>query len=45
MGLGAAGFGVLALHTGYPVAFALSAAVWPAVLLAVGRTRATTRSA
>ena len=45
MGLGAAGFGVLALHTGYPVAFALSAAVLPAMLLAVGRTRAATRSA
>ena len=27
MGLGAAGFGVIALHTGYPVAFALTAAL------------------
>ena len=45
MGLGAAGFGVLALHAGYPLAFALTAAVLPAVLLAVGRTRAAGRSA
>jgi MFS family permease len=45
MGLGAAGFGVLALHTGYPIAFALTAAILPAVLLAVGRTRAGARSA
>jgi len=45
MGLGAAGFGVLALHSGYPAAFALTAAVLPGVLLAVGRTRAATRSA
>ncbi len=37
MGLGAAGFGVLALHTGYPGAFALTAAVLPAVLAAAGR--------
>lgn len=45
MGLGAAGFGLLALHTGYPLAFALAAAILPAVLLAVGRTRAPARSA
>jgi predicted MFS family arabinose efflux permease len=32
MGLGAAGFGVLAAHTGYPAAFALTAAALPAVL-------------
>jgi predicted MFS family arabinose efflux permease len=32
MGLGAAAFGVLVVHTGYPVAFALTAAVLPAVL-------------
>ena len=32
MGVGAAGFGVLAAHTGYPAAFALTAAVLPAVL-------------
>ncbi len=32
MGLGAAGFGVLAARTGYPAAFALTAAVLPAVL-------------
>ena len=37
MGLGAAGFGVLALHTGYPGAFALTAAVLPAVLAAAAR--------
>ena len=36
MGLGAAGFGVLALHAGYPVAFALTAAVMLAVLAAAG---------
>ena len=36
MGLGAAGFGLLALHTGYPAAFALTAAVRPAVLAATG---------
>jgi predicted MFS family arabinose efflux permease len=34
MGLGAAGFGLLVVHTGYPVAFALTAAVLPAVLVA-----------
>jgi len=32
MGVGAAGFGLLAVHTGYPVAFALTAAVLPAGL-------------
>jgi predicted MFS family arabinose efflux permease len=32
MGLGAAAFGLLAVHTGYPIAFALTAAVLPAVL-------------
>jgi MFS family permease len=49
MGLGAAGFGVLALHTGYPVAFVLvaailAAAVLPAVLPAVTRARTAARS-
>ena len=39
MGLGTAGFGVLALHTGYPAAFALSAAVLPVVLAAAGAGR------
>ncbi len=34
MGVGAAGFGLLAVHTGYPVAFALSAALLPAALAA-----------
>ena len=33
MGLGAAGFGVLAIRTGYPAAFALTAALMSAVLL------------
>ena len=47
MGLGAAGFGVLALHTGYPIAFVLvagvlAAAVLPAVLAAVAGARAPT---
>jgi predicted MFS family arabinose efflux permease len=47
MGLGAAGFGVLALHTGYPIAFVLvagvlAAAVLPAVLGAVAGARAPT---
>jgi predicted MFS family arabinose efflux permease len=42
MGLGAAGFGLLAIHTGYPVAFALTAAVLPAVL-PVMRTTASRR--
>ena len=37
MGLGAAGFGVLAARTGYPVAFALTAAVLPAILAAAAR--------
>ena len=32
MGLGAAAFGVLVVHTGYPAAFALTAAVLPVVL-------------
>jgi hypothetical protein len=45
MGLGAVGFGVLALHAGYPIAFALTAAILPATLLAAGRTRAAARSA
>ena len=50
MGLGAAGFGVLALHTGYPVAFVLvavilAAAILPAVLPAVTRARGAARSA
>jgi hypothetical protein len=36
MGLGAAGFGVLASHTGYPGAFALTAVVLPVVLAAAG---------
>ena len=49
MGLGAAAFGVLALHTGYPVAFVLvaailAAAVLPAVLPAVTRARTAARS-
>ena len=49
MGLGAAGFGVLALHTGYPVAFVLvaailAAAILPAVLPAVTRARTAARS-
>jgi predicted MFS family arabinose efflux permease len=39
MGLGAAGFGVLAAHTGYPAAFALTAAVLPAVLPAARTAR------
>jgi MFS family permease len=49
MGVGAAAFGLLAVHTGYPVAFALTAAVSPAVLLvtrtASGAARTTARSA
>ena len=32
-GRGAAGFGVLAVHTGYAVAFALTATVLPAALV------------
>jgi predicted MFS family arabinose efflux permease len=39
MGVGAAGFGVLAAHTGYPAAFALAAAVLPVVLAAARRPR------
>jgi predicted MFS family arabinose efflux permease len=35
MGLGAAAFGVLVVHTGYPVAFALTAALLPVGLLVV----------
>jgi hypothetical protein len=35
---------MLALHTGYPVAFALTAAVLPIVLAAAGRARAAGRS-
>lgn len=37
MGVGAAGFGVLAARTGYPAAFALTAAVLPVVLAAAAR--------
>jgi predicted MFS family arabinose efflux permease len=37
MGVGAAGFGVLAAWTGYPAAFALTAAVLPVVLAAAAR--------
>jgi predicted MFS family arabinose efflux permease len=49
MGVGAAGFGVMALHTGYPVAFVLvavvlAATVLPGVLVAVARARAAGRS-
>lgn len=36
-GLGAAGFGILAARTGYSVAFALTAAVLPAILAAAAR--------
>jgi MFS family permease len=39
MGVGAAGFGVLAAWTGYPAAFALTAAVLPVVLAAARRPR------
>jgi predicted MFS family arabinose efflux permease len=39
MGVGAAGFGVLVVHTGYPAAFALTAAVLPLVLVVAGRDR------
>jgi predicted MFS family arabinose efflux permease len=39
MGLGAAGFGVLVAHTGYPAAFALAAATLPLILVAAGRGR------
>jgi predicted MFS family arabinose efflux permease len=38
MGLGAAGFGVLALYTGYPAAFALTAAVLTAAGILAPRT-------
>ncbi len=38
MGLGAAGFGLLVTGTGYPAAFALTAAVLPVVLAVAGRT-------
>ena len=34
IGLGAAGFGVLVVHTGYPAAFALTAALMPVALVA-----------
>jgi MFS family permease len=49
MGVGAAGFGVITLHTGYPVAFVLvavvlAATVLPGVLAAVVRARAAGRS-
>jgi len=37
MGVGAAGFGVLVVRTGYPAAFALTAAVLPVVLAAAAR--------
>jgi predicted MFS family arabinose efflux permease len=40
MGVGTAGFGVLAAGVGYPVAFEVTAVLFPVVLLAVGRTRA-----
>ena len=45
MGLGAAGFGLLAARTGYPAAFALTAAVLPVVLAAAGSRRSGTRPA
>jgi len=35
MGVGAAGFGVLAARTGYPAAFALTAAVLPVILAVI----------
>src|SRR5580704_4155859 len=37
MGVGAAGFGLLAARTGYPAAFALTAALLPGVLAAAAR--------
>jgi MFS family permease len=40
MGLGAAGFGVLAVHTGYPAGFALAAAAMLAALVPAVRDRA-----
>jgi predicted MFS family arabinose efflux permease len=47
MGVGAAGFGLLVVHTGYPVAFALTAALLPAGLAGTrtAGTRTTSRSA
>jgi predicted MFS family arabinose efflux permease len=39
MGLGAAGFGVLVAHAGYPASFALAAATLPLILVAAGRDR------
>jgi predicted MFS family arabinose efflux permease len=36
MGIGAAGFGLLAAHTGYPAAFVLTAIMLPVPLLLVG---------
>jgi predicted MFS family arabinose efflux permease len=39
MGLGAAGFGILVAHAGYPAAFALTAAMLPLILVAAGRDR------
>ena len=35
MGLGAAGFGLLAVHTGFPIGFAIVAALIPISLIAV----------
>ena len=35
MGLGAAGFGLLAVHTGFPIGFAIVAALIPISLMAV----------
>jgi predicted MFS family arabinose efflux permease len=37
MGLGAAGFGLLAASTGYPAAFVATAVLFPAVLLVAGQ--------
>jgi predicted MFS family arabinose efflux permease len=45
LGLGAAGFGVLAAQTGYPTAFALTAALAAAALLPAWRDRAAARRA
>ena len=44
MGLGAAGFGVLAAGTGYPGAFALAAVVPPLALAAAGRSAGKART-
>jgi MFS family permease len=44
MGLGAAGFGVLAAGTGYPGAFALAATVPPLALAAAGRSAGKART-